>query len=75
MPKGDGGKRLCIDFRAFNSITRTFIWPIPQVEDSLAKLGKAKYLTTLDPTSGYHHIALDNIKKTASAHHLASMNK
>ena len=67
VPKGDGGKRLCIDFRALNSITRTFIWPMPRVEDILAKLGKAKYFTTLDLRSGYHHIALDkqSIKKTA----------
>ena len=67
VPKGDGGKRLCIDFRALNSITRTFIWPMPRVEDILAKLGKTKYFTTLDLRSGYHHIALDkqSIKKTA----------
>ena len=66
VPKGDGGKRLCIDFRALNAITRTFIWPMPRVEDILAKLGKAKYFTTLDLRSGYHHIALDkqSIKKT-----------
>ena len=25
IPKGDGGKRLCIDFRALNAITRIFI--------------------------------------------------
>ena len=40
---------------------------MPRVEDILAKLGKAKYFTTLDLRSGYHHIALDkqSIKKTA----------
>ena len=67
VPKGDGGKRLCIDYRALNAITRTFIWPMPRVEDILAKLGQAKFFTTLDLRSGYHHIALDNesIKKTA----------
>ena len=39
---------------------------MPRVEDILAKLGKAKYFTTLDLRSGYHHIALDkqSIKKT-----------
>ena len=40
---------------------------MPRVEDILAKLGKAKYFTTLYLRSGYHYIALDkqSIKKTA----------
>ena len=67
VPKGDGGKGLCVDFKALNSITRTYVWPMPRVEDIFVKLGKAKYFTTLDLRSGYHHIALDEeaIKKTA----------
>ena len=67
VPKGDGGKRLCMDFRALNAITRTYVWPMPRVEDIFAKVGKAKFFTTLDLRSGYHHIALDDdaIKKTA----------
>ena len=41
---------------------------MPRVEDIFAKLGKAKFYTTLELRSGYHHIALDkdSIKKTAS---------
>ena len=67
VPKQDGGKRLCVTYRSLNRITRTFIWPIPRVQDIFAKLGKAKYFITLDLTSGYHHIALGkgSIKKTA----------
>ena len=67
VPKQDGGKRLCVDFRALNANTRTYVWPMPRVEDIFAKLGKAKFFTTLDLRSGYHHIALDPdaIKKTA----------
>ena len=40
---------------------------MPTVEVIFAKLGKAKFFTTLDLRSGYHHIALDEetIKKTA----------
>ena len=40
---------------------------MPRLEDILARLGKAKYFTTLDLRSGYHHVALDkqSIKKTA----------
>ena len=66
VPKSNGEKRLCVDFRALNKITRTYIWPMPRAEDIFAKLGKAMYFTTLDLRAGYHHIALtkDSIKKT-----------
>ena len=66
VPKGDGGKRLCMDFRAQNSITRTYVWPMPRAKDIFAKLGKAKFFTTFNLRSGYHHMALDDdaIKKT-----------
>ena len=39
---------------------------MPRVKDIFAKLGKAKFFTTLDLRSGYHHIAFDddNIKET-----------
>ena len=77
VPKGDGGKRLCMDFRALNAITRTYVWPMPRVEDMFAKLGKAKFFTTLDLRSGYHHIALDEDAPSRKQHlscHWESMN-
>ena len=66
VPKAGGGKRLYVDFRVLNKITRTYVWPVPRVEDIFAKLGKAKFYTALDLRSRYHHIALDkdSIKKT-----------
>ena len=56
-----------MDFTALNTITRTYVWPMPRVKDIFAKLGKAKLFITLNLRSGYHHIALDDdaIKKTA----------
>ena len=44
VPKGDGGKRLCMDFRALYAITRTYVLPMPRVKDIFAKLGKKKVL-------------------------------
>ena len=40
---------------------------MPRVEDIFSKLGKAKFFTTPDLRSGYHHINLDQdaVKKTA----------
>ena len=59
VPKGDSGKRLCVDFRALNAITRTYVWPMPRVKDIFAKLVKAKFL--LPPYS----LDDDAIRKTA----------
>ena len=71
VPKGDGGKRLVVDYRGLNDVTRTFIWPMPRVEDIFAKLGKAKFFSCFDITAGYHHIALElaAIHKTAFVTH------
>ena len=66
VPKGDGGKRMCIDYRTVNAISRIYIWLKPRIDDILAKLGKAKFLTTLDLRSGYHlDLDKDAIMKTA----------
>ena len=67
VPKGNGGKRLCMDFRALNAIDRTYVWPMPRVNDIFTKLSKAKFFTMLNLRSCYNHIALDGgtIRKTA----------
>ena len=67
VPKGDGGKRLVIDYRALNKVTRKFVWPMPKVKDIFSQHNGAKYFATLDLRPGYHHIGLttDSIPKTA----------
>ena len=67
VPKGDRGRRLVIDYRALNKVTRKFTWPMPKVEDIFSKLNGATYFTTLDLCAGYHHIPLgkSSIPKTA----------
>ena len=47
VPKGDGRKRWCVDYRALDAITRTYVWSMPRVEDIFSKLGKAKFLPHL----------------------------
>ena len=48
VPKGDGGKRLVIDYCTLNKVTRKFTWPIPKVKDIFSKLNGAKYFSALD---------------------------
>ena len=59
VPKGDGRKRLVIDYCTLNKVTRKFTWPMPKVKDTFSKLNGAKYFSTLDLQAGYHHIPLD----------------
>ena len=44
VPKCNGEKRLCVDFRALNKITRTYIWPMPRAEDIFCQTWKSKIL-------------------------------
>ena len=59
--------RICIDFRAVNSITKPVAQPLDNIDDILASLGKAKYLTKLDLKSAYHNMCLveEDKEKTA----------
>ena len=72
--KGDGGKRLVIDYHALNKVTRKFTWPMPKVKDIFSKLNGAKYFSTLDLQAGYHQIPLDKSSKWCSTHLLGNMN-
>ncbi|KAJ1199344.1 hypothetical protein NDU88_003181 [Pleurodeles waltl] len=67
VPKPDGTIRFCIDFRKLNEHSMFDTYPIPRVDDVLEKLGKAKYMSTLDLTKGYWKIPLapEDKEKTA----------
>ena len=67
IPKGDGGKRLVIDYRALNKVTRKFTWPMSNLRILFSKLNGTKYFSTLDFRDSYHHIPLDrsSIPETA----------
>jgi hypothetical protein len=54
--KGEKKFRLVIDYRKLNEVTEDDIFPLPNVNDILGNLGKAKYFTSLDLASGYHQI-------------------
>ena len=39
--KKTGELRMCVDFRALNSMTHLDVFPIPRISDLLDKLGRA----------------------------------
>jgi hypothetical protein len=68
VPKPNGrGLRLCVDFRALNSITIKNRNPIPRIDDLLDAIAGASFFTSIDLTSGYHQIRIseEDVPKTA----------
>jgi hypothetical protein len=59
VPKPNGrGLRLCVDYRALNSITVKNRCTIPRIDDLLDVVARSSYFTSLDLTSGYHQILI-----------------
>jgi hypothetical protein len=59
VPKPNGrGLRLCVDYRALNSITVKNRCTIPPIDDLLDAVSGTSYFTPLDLTSGYHQILI-----------------
>ncbi|GFV11030.1 retrovirus-related Pol polyprotein from transposon 17.6 [Trichonephila clavipes] len=50
--------RPCIDYRRLNKVTRTQLFPLPNIEELLEKVSAAKYISILDLTRGYWQIPL-----------------
>ena len=65
--KRDGSLRFCVDYRALNSVTKPDVFPLPQTDDLLDKLGQAKYFTTLDLKCGYWQIKMDSSSQEKTA--------
>jgi predicted aspartyl protease len=67
VPKKNGTRRFCVDFRKLNSITQQDCFPLPRIDDILDRLSASKVFTTIDLKSGYWQVKLgkDSIPKTA----------
>ena len=67
VPKKDGTKRFCVDYRKLNAVTNTEQWPIPRIQDILDRMGGSKLFTAWDLTSGYWQIEMDENSKNKTA--------
>jgi len=58
VPKPDGTIRFCNDFRQLNAISKFDAYPMPRVDELIERLGKSRFITTLDLTKGYWQVPL-----------------
>jgi hypothetical protein len=56
--KPGGGLRFCVDYRALNAITIKNRYPLPLIQETLARLTSAKFYTKLDVISAFNHIRI-----------------
>ena len=53
-----GGWRFLTDFRKINDCCNKIVYPLPRIEDTLQKLDKPQFFTSLDLTKGFWQIPI-----------------
>ncbi len=58
VKKKDGTLRFCVDYRKLNAITQKDVYPLPRIDDILAKLSGNIFFSTFDADSGFWQISI-----------------
>ena len=65
--KKDGALRFCVDYRKLNQVTKRDEFPLPRIDDTLELLSGAKHFTTLDLSSGFWQVEMDQSSQEKTA--------
>uniref|UniRef100_A0A803TGK0 Gypsy retrotransposon integrase-like protein 1 n=1 Tax=Anolis carolinensis TaxID=28377 RepID=A0A803TGK0_ANOCA len=67
VKKPDKTVRFCIDYRRLNKITQNDMYPMPRLDDLLERIGKAKFISSIDLTKGFWQVPMapEDQSKTA----------
>jgi len=65
--KKNGKIRWCIDFRNLNSVTIKDSYPLPLIEDNLARLADSRIFSAIDGSGAFHVVELDDDAKPKTA--------
>lgn len=56
--KPGGGLRFCVDYRKLNAVTRKNRYPLPLIDETLAKLEGARWFSKVDVRQAFHKIRM-----------------
>ena len=65
--KKDGSLRLCIDYRRLNAKTIRDQFRLPRVKESIDVISNAKLSSTMDLTSGFNQVVMDEEDRQKTA--------
>ena len=60
VTKGNGKKRMCIDYRKVNEHIKQDIYPLPRLDALVEEVAGHKYYITLDMKDAYYQVTLEN---------------
>ena len=67
VKKKNGELRFCCDFRPLNEVTVKDAYPLPRIDESLARLGKAKIYTSIDLAWAFWQIPVRKAERQKTA--------
>ncbi len=67
VSKKDGSIRFCVDYKKVNDLTIVDAHSLPIVNDTVDKIGRKKYYTSIDLASGYWQVEVDENSQEITA--------
>ncbi|GFQ96992.1 hypothetical protein TNCT_627931 [Trichonephila clavata] len=65
--KRDNTWCFCVDYRRLNRITNKDVYPLPRIDDTLNSLKGSKFFSSMDLSSGYWQIEVDEADREKTA--------